>query len=102
VTPIVCSPVPRKVWQDGNIVRSAEGYAGWSRQVAAEDGTAFIDLNDLVAHRYEVLGAERVEAMFADEHTHTSRAGAELTAAVVADALRKLPGVVFLPYLRGP
>jgi lysophospholipase L1-like esterase len=102
VTPIVCSPVPRKVWQDGNIVRSAEGYAGWSRQVAAEEGTAFIDLNDLVAHRYEVLGAERVEAMFADEHTHTSRAGAELTAAVVADALRKLPGVVFLPYLRGP
>jgi lysophospholipase L1-like esterase len=102
VTPIVCSPVPRKEWKDGNIVRSAEGYAGWSRQVAAEEGTTFIDLNDLVAHRYEALGAERVEAMFADEHTHTSRAGAELTAAVVADALRKLPGSVFLPYLRGP
>jgi lysophospholipase L1-like esterase len=101
-TPIVCSPVPRKVWKDGKIVRSAEGYAGWSRQVAAEEGAAFIDLNDLVAHRYEALGVERVEAMFADGHTHTSRAGAELTAAVVADALRKLPGIVFQPSLRGP
>ena len=87
VTAIVCSPVPRKVWKDGKIVRSAGGYAGWARQVAAEEGSAFIDLNDLVALRYEAMGAERVEAMFADERTHTNRAGAELNASIVAEAL---------------
>jgi lysophospholipase L1-like esterase len=92
VTPIVCSPVPRKVWKDGKIVRSTDGYAGWARTVAAEEGVAFIDLNDLVAQRYDAMGAERVEPMFADGHTHTSLVGAKLTAAVVADALGKLPG----------
>jgi lysophospholipase L1-like esterase len=102
ITPIVCSPVPRKTWKDGKIVRSAEGYAGWARKVAAEEGAAFIDLNDLVAQRYEALGAERVEAMFADEHTHTSRAGAELNATIVAESLRKLPGSPLLPYLSTP
>jgi len=33
--------------------------------------------------------------LFADEHTHTSRAGAELNAGIVAAALRSLPGAPF-------
>ena len=101
-TPVVCSPVPRKVWKEGRIVRSGEGYAGWARQVADQEGVAFIDLNDLVAKKYDALGSARVEAMFADEHTHTSLAGAELNAGIVAESLRNLPGGVMLPYLRGP
>lgn len=92
-TPVVCSPVPRRIWRDGRIVRSTtDGYAAWARQVAAEEGVPFIDLNDRVATRYEELGPEAVKALFADAHTHTSRAGAELNAAIVAAALRELPG----------
>ncbi len=102
VTPIVCSPVPRKIWKDGRIVRSPDGYAGWARQVAAEEGVAFIDLNDLVARRYDALGPVQVDALFADEHTHTSLTGAKLTAAIVADALRDLPGHPLQSCLRGP
>jgi lysophospholipase L1-like esterase len=90
VTPIVCSPIPRKVWRDGKIVRSKDGYAGWAEQVAKAEGVDFIDLNELVAERYDAMGPEKVEAMFADPHTHTSRAGAELNAAIVADALKPL------------
>ncbi|MEY3774502.1 MAG: hypothetical protein RLZZ129_1282 [Verrucomicrobiota bacterium] len=96
ITPIVCSPVPRKTWRDGKIVRSdGEGYAGWARIVAEEEGAAFIDLNARIAERYESLGAEAVDALFADAHTHTSRAGAELNAAIVAEALRGLPHASF-------
>ncbi|AOS44221.1 putative rhamnogalacturonan acetylesterase YesY [Lacunisphaera limnophila] len=92
-TPVVCSPVPRKTWQDDRIVRSTtDGYAAWARQVAEQEGAAFVDLNDLVATRYEALGAEAVNTLFADAHTHTSRAGAELNAGLVAGALRALPG----------
>jgi lysophospholipase L1-like esterase len=91
VTPVICSLVPRKKWQDGKVVRSADGYAGWARQVAEQEGVAFIDLNERVAQRYEQLGEEKVEALFADEHTHTSRLGAEVNAALVAEALRELP-----------
>lgn len=92
-TPVVCSPVPRKTWKDGRIARSTDdGYAAWARRVAAEEVVPFIDLNDLVATRYEQLGETAVNGLFADAHTHTSRAGAELNAAIVAAALRALPG----------
>ena len=97
VTPIVCSPVPRKIWKDGRIVRSADGYAGWARQVASEEGVAFIDLNELVAERYDAMGPAKVDALFADEHTHTTRAGAELTASIVAEALRDVSGGALRP-----
>ncbi len=84
------------------MVRSADSYAGWARQVALEEGAAFIDLNELVAQRYDAMGPAKVDALFADEHTHTTRAGAELTAAIVADALQALPGNPLAPYLRTP
>ncbi len=100
-TPIVCSPIPRKTWKDGKIVRSnVNGYAAWAKEVAASEGVAFIDLNDLVAQKYEAMGPEKVEPMFADPHTHTSLAGAELNAAIVAEALRDLPGAPLKEYLK--
>jgi lysophospholipase L1-like esterase len=90
VTPLVCSLVPRKTWRDGHIARAP--YAAWAAEVARATGTAFLPLNELVALRYEALGAEAVEKLFADANTHTSRAGAELNAASVVAALKALPG----------
>ena len=89
-TPIVCSPVPRKTWKDGRIVRQTDSYAGWAAEVAKKEKVAFIGLNEIVAHRYEGLGPEKVGPLFADEHTHTSRAGAELNAAAVVAGLKAL------------
>ena len=100
VTPIVCSPVPRKTWKDGKIVRSTNGYAGWAKQVAEQEGVAFIDLNERIARRYDELGEKNVDPLFADPHTHTSRAGAELNAAIVAEGLRELRGVSLAEDLR--
>ena len=90
-TPIVCSLVPRKTWRDGKIVRSKDNYAGWAEQVAAAEGAAFVDLNEIIARRYDQLGPEKVEPLFADPHTHTSRGGAELNAACVIAGLKALP-----------
>jgi lysophospholipase L1-like esterase len=100
-TPVVCSPVPFKKWKDGKIIRQGDDrYAGWARRVAAEEGVAFVDLNGLIADRYDALGTAAVEPLFADEHTHTSRAGAELNAEVVAAALRALPGAPFAAWTK--
>ena len=76
----MCSLVPRKTWKDGKIVRSRDalGYATFAETVAKETNTPFIDLNELIALRYDALDEEKVNALFADEHTHTSRTGAEL------------------------
>jgi len=88
--PIVCSPIPRKIWQDGHVVRDREAYAGWAEAVARAEGAGFLDLNERIAARYDTLGPAKVEPLFGDEHTHTSRAGAELNAEVVVEALRAL------------
>ena len=49
-----------------------------------------MDLNGIIADRYDAMGPEKVETMFADPHTHTSRAGAELNARCVIDGLKRL------------
>jgi hypothetical protein len=89
VTVVVCSPVPRNAWKDGVAVRSVT-YRVWAEQVSKAAGVAFVDLNDLVARRYDALGRSAVGAFFPGDDTHTSRAGAELTATVVAAALDAL------------
>jgi rhamnogalacturonan acetylesterase len=59
--------------------------------VAEQHHVAFIDLNEIIARRYDALGEEGVEPLFADPHTHTSRAGAELNAECVVAGLKALP-----------
>ena len=99
-TPIMCTLIPRKIWKDGKIVRNADTYAGWARQVAASEQTPLIDLNELIAQRYDTLGPEKVEPLFGDPHTHTSRAGAELNAGVVVDALKALSPDPLAAYIK--
>jgi lysophospholipase L1-like esterase len=96
-TPVVLSLTPRKTWRDGKIVRSgADSYGGWSRQVAEQEGVAFIDVNDLVATRYEALGADKLDPLFGDPNLHTTKAGADLNAQIIAAELVKLPGLAAL------
>ena len=90
VTPILCTLIPRKTWKDGKIVRNGDTYAGWTRTVATEEKVGLIDLNERIALRYDALGEEKVEPLFGDPHTHTSRAGAELNAEVVVQGLKAL------------
>jgi len=89
-TPIVCSLVPRKIWKDGKIERNSKDYGGWAAEVARSEHTPFVDLNEIIAKQYDQLGPEKVDALFADPHTHTSRAGAELNAASVVAGFRAL------------
>ena len=88
-TPIVCSLVPRKTWRDGKIFRSND-YARWAAEVAKSEQVGFIDLNEIIARRYDELGPEKVEPLFGDPHTHTSLAGAELNAACVVAGLKQI------------
>ena len=88
--PIVCSPIPRKTWQDGKVVRNANDFGGWARQVAAQEHVGFVDLNEIIGRRYDALGEAAVEPLFGDPHTHTSRAGAELNAECVVAGLKAL------------
>jgi lysophospholipase L1-like esterase len=98
--PIVCSPVPRNNWKDGKVTRSAESYSGWAKAVAEAEGAPFIDLNNLVAERYEAMGEEAVKTLFQGDHTHTSMGGARINASIVADQLKKTRPQNLAPYLK--
>jgi lysophospholipase L1-like esterase len=98
-TPIVCSPIPRKIWKDGRVERNAANYGGWAKQVADLEKVAFVDLNEIIARHYDALGEAQVEPLFADPHTHTSRAGAELNAECVVAGLKALAGNPLGTYL---
>ena len=89
-TPVVCSLIPRKIWTDAKINRDSSSYGKWAAEVAQSQKTPFIDLNEIVAREYDQLGPEKVEPLFADPHTHTSRAGAEINARVVAAGLKTI------------
>ncbi len=90
--PIVCSPVPRNLWREGRVVRASNDYAQWAAEAARAGGAFFIDLNEIIACRYEQMGQPRVAAEFftAADHTHTTRAGAEANAAAVVEGIQGL------------
>jgi len=90
-TPIVLSFIPRNMWKDGKVIRGSDSYGKWASEVAAAQQVAFIDLNEIVAKKYETLGPDKVkELYFLEDHTHTTPAGAEVNAASVVEGLRAL------------
>ncbi len=99
---VVLSPIPHKDrWQPGQ-PRDFENYAAWGEQVARANGAQFIDLTMLVTEAYRAVGAERVDAFFADARTHTNEAGAIFNATQVVQGLKRLPGQPLQAYLRQP
>ena len=93
--PIVCSLIPRENWKDGKVIRAADSYALWAKQIAEQEGAYFIDLNERIAVKYEELGEQEVHNFFPADHTHTNLEGAKLNAEIVANELKKInPGKI--------
>ena len=98
--PIVCSPIPRNIWKDGKVVRSPESYAGWAKEIAMQEGAYFIDLNNIIADKYEALGADKVATFFPKDHTHTNKDGGMLNAEIVINGIKNLNPCELKKYLR--
>lgn len=98
---IVCSPIPRNDWKEGKVSRSTkDSYAKWAEEVAKSEGVAFINLNDLVATKYEALGADAVKPFFPGDHTHTNIDGAKMNAAIVVEQIKVVKPGNLSGYLR--
>ena len=89
-TPVILSLIPRDIWKDGHVVRANEGYGRWAREAAEQVEATFVDLNEIVAQRYERDGRSCVhqEYFTAKDHTHTSLRGAEVNAECLVEGLR--------------
>lgn len=93
--PVLCSPVPRKRWDEaGRLLRGGASHAGWAAAVAREQGVPLIDLDTLVADRYDAMGPAVVDMLFprlpVGERVHTNWAGATLNARIVREQLGAL------------
>jgi len=100
-TAIICSPVPRWIFKDGKAERSENGYGAWAKEAATTTGAFFIDLNAIIADKYDAMGADKAKEFFPGDHTHTNEAGAKLNAASVIEGLKQLKGCGLNKYLAG-
>lgn len=98
--PIICSPIPRRIFRNGKCERSDNSYGGWARQVALSTGAFFVDLNNRIANRYDSMGEQVAKSFFPGDHTHTNRAGAQLNAIILVEGIRELKNCSLKSYLK--
>ena len=101
--PIILSPVPRNMWTEaGKVVRASKDYGLWASEVARIESVPFLDLNKIIADRYEAIGREVIarDDFTATDHTHTTEFGARHNALCVAEGLRDLPDTPVRPALK--
>jgi len=103
-TPIVLSLTPRKAWtSDGHFRRDNTTHAAWAAEAAKQANAPFVDLYELIARKYEMLGPEKVDSLFepsATERLHTGWDGAVVNAEVVIAGLKTVNGNPLGAYLR--
>lgn len=89
-TPILLSPTPRNEWPGGKIERRDDFYGAWLREVVRQTGVDFIDMHNITADYYDTIGPEATKPYYKNDHTHTSRLGAERNAKSFAEGLRQI------------
>ena len=99
--PVVLSLIPRNMWQGEKVNRASRDYGKWARESAEAEGALFVDLNEIVAKRYEADGKEKVQTAYFDpaDHTHTKAEGARVNAECVVAGLRELNDCPLAAYL---
>ena len=101
-TVIVCSSIPKNIWNDGKLIRGEYGFADWALQAAQQENTFTIDLNNRIANVYDKEGEAAVTTKYhiAKDNTHTIQAGSILNASIVVDGIRELKKCKLRKYLR--
>lgn len=103
-TPVLLTPVSRgEFLDDGTVEQTLGNYPDACRQLGKKVGVTVLDLNQMTAHFYNILGAEETQKLFmhlpvgihpnypdgAFDNTHTNYDGARAIAELVAEAVKK-------------
>jgi lysophospholipase L1-like esterase len=91
-TPVVLSCTVRDIWKDGRVERGPGHYGAWAGEIAKEADVPFIDVSNMVADQFEVMGMAKVHALYPKDHTHFDAVGADIFAATVVSGLKGLRG----------
>lgn len=97
--PYLLSLTVRNIWKDGHVERGSGHFGQWTAELARATNTPFIDVTNLIADRYETLGADAVKGFFPVDYAHTSPAGADLNASAVVAGIKALPDELLATFL---
>ena len=97
-TPILLSLTPRNEWPNGKIERRNDTYGKWYRDVVKATGVEFVDVHNISADFLDkkfaskdgVKSKKRAAKYFNNDHTHTSKIGAQMNARSVAKGLQSI------------
>lgn len=99
-TVVICSPVPKNIWKDGKIGRVSDTYGKWSKEVAENKKALFLDLNNILADKYEKEGEDATNKYFIADRVHPTTEGAMAGSLVVIDYIRNSSGLKIREYLK--
>lgn len=85
---MVLSHTPGNSWEGDRVIRNDQTYGKWSEEIATQEGAAYIDMNNLLAGKYEAMGKEATATCFVDR-VHTTFDGAVLSARTAAEAIAR-------------
>lgn len=101
--PVVISHTPRNKFDNGVIESNRDSFGKWAKEIAEMEGVGYIDLNAISGAKLQKMadekGLKEVTRHFCKDHTHSSRAGAEMNAGSIAESLRE-QGLPLAEYLR--
>ncbi|KAK8066972.1 SGNH hydrolase-type esterase domain-containing protein [Apiospora hydei] len=89
-TVVLSSQTPNNLWEGGQFGEGAPRFVGYQAKAARDLGSAgvsFVDHFQAVANSYKRLGSAGTNALYPRDHTHTSPAGADLSAQAFAQAV---------------
>ncbi|MBP3331395.1 MAG: rhamnogalacturonan acetylesterase [Tidjanibacter sp.] len=99
-TPILFSQIPWRELYDGKSKRSDKTFGKWLGEIAEAEQVQYVDLNSMVADKYEAMGQEAVNAFFPGDHTHTNIEGATLNAQTMIEGLQQLEKCKLVKYIK--
>jgi rhamnogalacturonan acetylesterase len=100
-TAIICSPIPKDQWQNKKIVRLDSSYNKWCAEAAAYSGAYFINLNHLIANRYDREDTVQVSRnYFNPDRIHTTNTGSKFNALILVNAIRNTPDLPLKFFLK--
>lgn len=89
-TVILSSQTPNNLWETGSYVYSVPRFVGYQKTATtalASSSVTFVDHFQAVANMYAKLGNSATNALYPNDHTHTSPTGADLSAQAFAEAI---------------
>ena len=98
-TPVLLTPVVRRKFENGVLIPTHGKYPNAVRELAADTGTAIIDMNRLSGQYIDSLGEEQSKTVYlhltgpdgpTEDDTHFSETGAFAMAALVVEGLNGL------------